>query len=321
MTWLYVPSAFLVSPQGGAVSSEALLELSDDSASRLASSVLSRSKRMPPRLWRRAWKRAIWMRRLSGVTYERSTLERGVALWISSLRDIRANRSPSPDRGSAQMILGICSPTSRVSLPSASPRSASSKTSPAICRSEDTRSSESFKAWASMLRAHSGRRRKSALRTVASASSSSLPTPSASSYGTNQGGAAGRSGKVRPSPETMARAAMWPTPTASLGTKGGRVTPRKGREGGTLIEAVSARTAWPTPTVRGNNNRAGASERSGDGLGTAVGGPLNPTWVEWLMGWPIGWTDCACSATALCPSKPKQRSSSASQLSGSEAAE
>jgi hypothetical protein len=22
-----------------------------------------------------------------------------------------------------------------------------------------------------------------------------------------------------------------------------------------------------------------------------AGGRLNPTWVEWLMGWPIGWTD------------------------------
>jgi len=21
------------------------------------------------------------------------------------------------------------------------------------------------------------------------------------------------------------------------------------------------------------------------------GGALNPTWVEWLMGWPLGWTD------------------------------
>jgi hypothetical protein len=24
---------------------------------------------------------------------------------------------------------------------------------------------------------------------------------------------------------------------------------------------------------------------------TAVSGQLNPTWVEWLMGFPTGWTD------------------------------
>jgi len=79
---------------------------------------------------------------------------------------------------------------------------------------------------------------------------------------------------------------------------------------------------WPTPTVCGNYNRKGASSTSGDGLATAVakwatptahnaketnapsersrntatlaaqaGGALNPTWVEWLMGWPLGWTD------------------------------
>lgn len=41
-----------------------------------------------------------------------------------------------------------------------------------------------------------------------------LPTPSASSYGTNQGGAAGRTGKARPSLETMAKKNLWPTPTA-----------------------------------------------------------------------------------------------------------
>jgi DNA (cytosine-5)-methyltransferase 1 len=33
-------------------------------------------------------------------------------------------------------------------------------------------------------------------------------------------------------------------------------------------------------------------------LNDQIGGQLNPTWVEWLMGWPVGWTDCGASATA-----------------------
>ncbi len=88
-----------------------------------------------------------------------------------------------------------------------------------------------------------------------------LPTPSASSYGSNQGGAAGRTGKVRHS-----------------------------------LSSTASRGVWPTPTVCGNYNRKGASKSSGDGLATAVTktsvstGPLNPTWVEWLMGYPLGWT-------------------------------
>ena len=29
-----------------------------------------------------------------------------------------------------------------------------------------------------------------------------------------------------------------------------------------------------------------------------AGGQLNPQWVEWLMGWPIGWTACTELETA-----------------------
>ena len=96
----------------------------------------------------------------------------------------------------------------------------------------------------------------------------------------------------------------WPTPTASLGTKGGRVTPRKGREGGTLIEAVSQRT-YATPTARdwrsGKASRA-TMERNSRPLSEQVGGSLNPTWVEWLMGWPLGWTDLRPLVTGRCRS-------------------
>jgi hypothetical protein len=57
------------------------------------------------------------------------------------------------------------------------------------------------------------------------------------------------------------------------------------------------RSYLPTITVNGNYNRVGAGPKSGDGLATVVGGPLNPTWAEWFMGWPLGWTELDALAT------------------------
>ena len=66
---------------------------------------------------------------------------------------------------------------------------------------------------------------------------------------------------------------------------------------------------WPTPTVCGNYNRKGASATSGDRLDYSVEREsfqpgqqtppmrLNPEWVEWLMGWPIGHTGLKPLAT------------------------
>ena len=46
---------------------------------------------------------------------------------------------------------------------------------------------------------------------------------------------------------------------------------------------------WPTP--RQFMYKDATTDRGKGNLGEKVGGQLNPTWVEWLMGWPIGWTD------------------------------
>lgn len=85
---------------------------------------------------------------------------------------------------------------------------------------------------------------------------------------------------------------LWPTPRSTDGEHGGCVTPRKTREGGNLIEAVSART-FPTPAARDWKD-AGTSPaelaRHTPHLAASVGGQLNPDWVELLMGWPLGWT-------------------------------
>jgi len=88
-----------------------------------------------------------------------------------------------------------------------------------------------------------------------------LPTLSACSYGSNRGGAAGRVGKTRESLASMAKNNTWPTPNA---------------------------TDYKGPSTRSLGKER---PRCDDDLPTRVGGQLNPTWVEWLMGWPLGWTD------------------------------
>ena len=62
----------------------------------------------------------------------------------------------------------------------------------------------------------------------------------------------------------------------------------------------SAAKWWPTPNKRDwKDSGATQGNRHSPNLGTAVhratpaGGTLNPDWVEWLMGWPIGWTGLA----------------------------
>ena len=46
---------------------------------------------------------------------------------------------------------------------------------------------------------------------------------------------------------------------------------------------------WPTP--RQFMHKDSHKDRGKGNLGEVVGGALNPMWVEWLMGWTIGWTD------------------------------
>ena len=70
---------------------------------------------------------------------------------------------------------------------------------------------------------------------------------------------------------------------------------------------------WPTPrssmTGGATDNRLLDKERNLEKAVAQTGdrGQLNPTWVEWLMGFPSGWTDLEDSET---PSSPKSQSGS-----------
>lgn len=99
---------------------------------------------------------------------------------------------------------------------------------------------------------------------------------------------------------------LWPTPTvgdsknARNATANRKKIPPTGiHKGYTLVDAV---TLWPTPTARDCWPRgpSEAKRRSPALNHKATGGQpgkLNPASVEWLMGFPIGWTEFACSAT------------------------
>jgi hypothetical protein len=122
-------------------------------------------------------------------------------------------------------------------------------------------------------------------------------------------------------PTSATGSGLWQTPVADDAAN--RIAGKWNSRGEPKLSAQVLIRQWPTPTVCGNYNRKGASPTSGDGLATAVlkcatptardwrsgkasqatmernsrplseqiGGSLNPTWVEWLMGWPLGWTD------------------------------
>ena len=88
---------------------------------------------------------------------------------------------------------------------------------------------------------------------------------------------------------------IWPTPIASGGGGGTNINnPRGIHQGNPLASAVKLSLGkWPTPTAHMAKETNAPSEalRHEPSLTSRVGGQLNPNWVEWLMGWPIGFTD------------------------------
>lgn len=97
---------------------------------------------------------------------------------------------------------------------------------------------------------------------------------------------------------------LFPTPCASDGTRGGS-TPTRGynRVGLSPTSGDGLATFvrnYPTPTAHmaKETNAPSETTRNQPSLTSLVSGgqktprmTLNPAWVEWLMGWCIGWTD------------------------------
>jgi hypothetical protein len=94
---------------------------------------------------------------------------------------------------------------------------------------------------------------------------------------------------------------MWPTPKSSAaGPDFAKMNGRDNRKPGPGLSLATMAAMYPTPTARDwkDNGKSPAElSRHSETLAMKAGGQLNPTWVEWLMGFPLGWTALDASAT------------------------
>ncbi len=208
---------------------------------------------------------------LFGTTCEHLMVGRGVAWWTSSLAASRARTSASLDLVPDSM--------------------ASEADSGAKCG----------ESWAKWDRASSSWKTRRRSR-IADSTKSSVTWPR---WGMMRDGECWE--QSMPEHLTEGNAfGLWPTPLHSEARQGLQIR-RPGKKG-TQQSLTTAVRMFPTPTAsdagRGVETQQARRDRgahTGVTLNDALnarGGQLNPEWVEWLMGWPGGWTGLADSATA-----------------------
>ena len=132
------------------------------------------------------------------------------------------------------------------------------------------------------------------------------PTPQARDWKGPQGQSYKDNGRDLPA------AVLWPTPRASdykgcgpVGSSSAEHFLEKGYLSGAVLYATpnardwknATAKEWDNPKNTRNLNRQIAKLSEGEKSTEARNGQLNPTWVEWLMGFPLGWTDLSASET------------------------
>ena len=339
--WLYVPSAYLP------VAAGSTWDLSAPEL--LAQSVAWNTKHMPPQSWRRVLRTAGWMRHLSGLMCPPSTAARGVESWISSLGDSLVRTSATPGSASASKASAAGSGRSTPeSFAKWDHDTSSWRTSQLSLFADSTLCSPTFTRSGSM-RSGKLFERPTLERPTEGSECLSWPTPDAmvandgqdvESYqarrrrlqekhrnGNGAGLVLAMAAKMWPTPNVVedrgspevwqARrerlkaanpalgdlhlglsiaAKMWPTASASDGKGSAQIGQRKGQ----LSEAAEQKF----PSLQARRTPAAGVDTSTPSL------VLNPQFVEALMGWPIGHSDCGSLATESSPIRQSSRGAS-----------
>jgi hypothetical protein len=215
-------------------------------------------------------------RSLSGMTFKLLTEDHGEAVLTSFREDFPARTSPVREKVQGLMESDLpCGHTWRESSVKFDPDSSSWKTHLCLWEEDLPESSVTLPKWGMMLNGVCWER-----------SMPALPTKEIES-------------------------GSWPTPTSSQARSEGMIMQMRAkvdegalsREEAELMISGSLEPArmetWATPTGNdAKNSTLPPSQIKHDNIpgdllrrGEKPGGQLNPTWVEWLMGWPLGWTD------------------------------
>lgn len=225
---------------------------------------MSKGKPIPLRSWPLRWKRDHFLKHLFGLTCEPSMATLGVERFLSSLEDSHVNHIQQQGNNSPIKTQEICG---RI-LPESLARLDHSSSSWRMCQmslnGHYPQFSKTFPKWGMM--------RRGVLWRLAR-----LERPTK-----------GQDGFSLPTPTTQANMLC----DSMSHSKAHRNLKRK----------------FPTPTAREPNDlgiNLNRGKYSNDTLtrkvsnlhNLEVGGKLNPEWVEWLMGWPIGFTECEPAVT------------------------
>lgn len=290
MTWLYLPSSCLPASECLAKDCE---PGSNTWASRLAPSLTLSGKLTQPASWLRAWKKAAWLRHLSGATLPPSLADSFAEKWTASLLDshaktflLQASAKASTDSEADSFsssrrlpmiaVRGSCFwRTSQASLLPPPPLW-TKKAPPSMSGITDRKA---FRKWALKMVAYSKERPPESWENWPTSggmrNGSMFQRPTWTQIMAGKGGSASRgamwltphgmsgmeveTGKAGAGGEFAKQVTHWSTPKAPDGTKGG--PNQAGSKGDLMLPSMVAQ--WPTPAARDYKSEAGGGKDSG----------------------------------------------------------
>jgi hypothetical protein len=249
------------------------------------------------------WKRDSWNKFLFGRICSPSHTENFEDWWILRLRESLANRTALLESEAEEVTNDSSSTIGCVDLSKCNQEQSSLRMSKdsflAKCQMElfaSNGQSKDWKQWAINLRQEYSARRNAVRRIAGTESSSLLPTPCANEDSFRLNGSSQQSKTL----EAMARRGELKTAATGSAKNVDRLSLEGANASMVNLNVINAKSG----PIRSTTTQA-MDVHNADQVGLcgplSVPGPLNPLFVEVMMGLPIGWTDCASSETESSP--------------------